>query len=208
MAAKPYSRYLYTYNNYLRFQLETFSDTAGGFSDVYKFEKVYTLDLDGELKSTEWDKPRTQKEQIERTGFLAIIKAEGWCEKYLDPFIDDYKSGVIDQMPVIIFSQWDGYVKEYFIGENGERKENRAKNQAWIDFLEKQKEKGVEIKYLHTSGHASAEMIAKVIRETAPTDEIWPMHTEHPEMFEKLDIGEYADKVVQQNENYIAGVEK
>ena len=195
MAAFPYRRYLYTYNEYFRIQLKTFSDTAGGFSDVYQFDNVHQLMLDKELKASKWKKSRTQKELMEITGFLAIIKPEDWCEKYLDPFIRDYQNGVIDQMPVIIYSMWDGYVQEYFVRENGERVENRAKNQNWIDFLKKQEEKGVEVKHLHTSGHASPQMLAEVIKAVAPTDEIWPMHTEHPEMFERLDIGEFAGRI-------------
>jgi ribonuclease J len=79
----------------------------------------------------------TKKELMEKTGFLAIIKPEEWCEKFLDPFIDDYKSGKskMDQMPVIIYSMWEGYVQEYLKDENGNRINNKAKNQAWIDFL-------------------------------------------------------------------------
>ena len=196
MAASPYRRYLYTYNEYYRTQLKTFSDTAGAFTDVYQFENVHRLDLDKELKSAKWDKSRTQKELMETTGFLAVIKPEEWCEKYIEPFVEDFRSGKISQMPVIIYSMWDGYVQEYRKDAEGNIIDNKAKNQNWIDFLKNQKEKGVEIKHLHTSGHASPHMLAEVIKAVAPTDEILPMHTEHPEMFEMLDIGEYADKVI------------
>lgn len=198
IASSPYRRYLYTYNDYYRVQLQTFSDTAGAFSDVYQFDNVYRLQLDKELRSKSWKKSMTQKELMERTGFLVIIKPEDWCEKYLDPFIDDYKSGKseMDQMPVIIYSMWDGYVREYSNDKDGNRIENKAKNQAWIDFLKQQEEKGVEIKHLHTSGHASPKMLADVIKAVAPTDEIYPMHTEHPEMFRELDIGEFVDLII------------
>ena len=91
---------------------------------------------------------------------------------------------------------WDGYVREYVTDEAGNKIDNKAKNQDWIDFLKRQECKGVEIKHLHTSGHASPQMLAKVIREVAPTDEIYPMHTEHPEMFKQLDIGNYVTKIV------------
>ncbi len=190
IAAHPYGRYLYTYNDYLATQLKTFSETAGAFSDVYQFKNVYKLEPDKELYSLKWKNSRTQKELMEITGFLAIIKPEDWCEKFIDPFIQDYKDKKIDQMPVIIYSMWDGYVREYNIGQNGERIENNAKKQKWIDFLKKQEAKGVEIRHLHTSGHASLQMLADVIKTVAPADEIRPIHTEHPEMFEMLDIGE------------------
>ncbi len=38
-------------------------------------------------------------------------------------------------------------------------------------------------------------LLCDVIKAVAPTDEIYPMHTEHPEMFEKLDIGGFASIV-------------
>ena len=201
MASNPFKRYLYTYNDYYRIQLQTFSDTAGSFSDVYQFENVHKMSLDKKLKSTKWVEPRTQKELMEQTGFIAIIKPEEWCEEYLNPFIEDFRTGKIEQMPVIIYSLWDGYVQEYLKDKNGNIIENKAKNQAWIDFLKKQEAKGVEVKHLHTSGHASPQMLADVIKVVAPTDEIYPMHTEQPEMFEKLDIGEFADKIKKFNDN-------
>lgn len=199
IAASPYRRYLYTYNEYYKAQLKTFSDTAGAFTSAYQFDNVHKLDLERELKSRQWEKSISQKELMERTGFLAIIKPEEWCEKYLDPFIEDYSAGKIEQMPVIIYSMWDGYVQEYRTDEGGNRVENKAKNQAWIDFLKKQEKKGVEIKHLHTSGHASPKMLADVINAVAPTDEILPMHTEHPEMFGKLGIAIKAKVVYETN---------
>ena len=188
MAALPYRGYLYTYNEYYRTQLKTFSDTAGAFTDVYQFENVYRLDLDRKFKSAKWDKSRTQKELMEERGFLAVIKPEEWCEKYVEPFINDFKAGVIDQMPVIIYSMWDGYVQEYSKDVDGNIIDNKAKNQNWIDFLKKQEDKGVEIKHLHTSGHATPQMLADVIKAVAPTDEILPMHTENAKGFMELSI--------------------
>ena len=48
---------------------------------------------------------------------------------------------------------------------------------------------------LHTSGHATADDIQKMILTVKPLKYILPIHTERPEMFEKLDIGEYADRI-------------
>ncbi len=197
IVAAPFRRYLYTYNEYFRVQLQTFSNTAGSFSDVYQFDNVHRLCLDKELSSHNWERTMTQKELMEKTGFLAVIKPEEWCEKYVEPFVEDYHAGKIDQMPVIIYSMWDGYVREYFEDENGSPIDNKAKNPEWIEFLKKQEYNGVEVKHLHTSGHASLQMLAGVIKAVAPTDEIYPMHTEHPELFEKLDIGEYVNKIVE-----------
>ena len=71
-----------------------------------------------------------------------------------------------------------------------DRDDNKAKNPNWIAFLNRQKKKGIEVKYLHTSGHASAKMLAEVINKVNPQEEIIPMHTEYPEEFMNLDISE------------------
>lgn len=176
-AAKSCRRYLYTYSSYLVIQLKTFSETAGNFSDVYKFKNVYKLDLDRELKKDNWRK--TQKECMEENGFLALIKPEKWCEKYIDAFINDCRDNVINEMPVLIYSMWDGYVDP----------NHKSKNQEWIDFLDKQKAKGVEVIHLHTSGHATAEMIKDMIIAVDPQEAIIPIHTECKEAFNDLDIG-------------------
>ena len=181
-AAVPYGRYLYTYNSYFEKQLRTFSETAGSFTDVYQFHNVHKLDLEKELQTDRWTK--TQKELMEYTGFLAVIKPEDRCEKYIDAFVEDYKAGIIDEMPVLIYSMWDGYVNP----------DHKAKKQEWIDFLAAQEKKGVEVKHLHTSGHATADMIKDMIIAVDPQEEIVPIHTECKEAFGDLNIGEELKK--------------
>jgi len=181
-AASPFGRYLYTYNAYLAKQLKTFSETAGNLTSVYQFHNVHKLDLEKELKTDRWTK--TQKELMEYTGFLAVIKPEEWCEKYIDVFVEDYKSGIIDEMPVLIYSMWDGYVDP----------KHKARKEKWIKFIEKQKDKGIEVKHLHTSGHATSQMIRDLIIAVDPQEEIIPIHTECKEAFADLDIGDELKK--------------
>ena len=185
----PYKRYLFTYNAYVKEQLRTFSETAGSFTSVYRFKNVYKLDLDRKLQAKSWTKSMTQKELMKRTGFLAIIKPEQWCEKYIDAFIEDYKAGVIDEMPVLIYSMWDGYVNP----------KHKARKQEWIDFLARVKGKGVEVKHLHTSGHATAKMIKNVIIAVNPQEEIVPIHTECKEAFMDLDIDDALKNRIRKN---------
>jgi ribonuclease J len=177
---KP-ARYLYTYNNYCRIQLKTFTETAGKFAGLYKFYYVDELHPeDKEVQAKEWDEPRTQKSLMEQYGFLALIKPEGWCEKFIDPFVEDYKTGIIDEMPVIIYSMWDGYINP----------EDNARNEKWIKFLNRQEERGIRVKRLHTSGHATTKMLVDVINAVNPTDAILPIHTEYPENFRELPISD------------------
>jgi len=166
--------YMYTYNYYYKKQLETFSETAGAMASVYDFDNVEVLNLNAELPSKKSGKSYTQKYLMDRFGFLALIKADESCDKYLEAFIDS------DEKPVIIYSMWDGYLNP----------ESKAFQKSWYDFIEKWKAKGVEFKQLHTSGHATAKMIEAVIKAVDPQEEIVPMHTENAGGFAKLNIGE------------------
>ncbi len=192
-ASYPFDRYMYVYSNYFEKQLALFSETAGSFSDVYKFDKVHVIDNDPNKTYSHptWDKPKTQQEVMEEYGFIAVIKPEKFCEKYIDRFVEAYKVGRIDEMPVLIYSMWDGYVQEYREDRNGKKIVNKAKNDDWIEFLKRQEKKGIEIKHLHTSGHATTEMLAKVINAIDPQDKIYPMHTECVEDFKELPIKAY-----------------
>jgi ribonuclease J len=118
-----------------------------------------------------WQGAKTQKELMEQNGFLALIKPEKFCEKYIDAFYD--------KNPVIIYSMWEGCLNP----------KHKAYKKDWDDFLKAQEAKGIEIKYLHTSGHATAKMIEDVIKAVNPQEEIIPIHTENPERFMELDIG-------------------
>lgn len=173
-ACRPYKGYMYTYSDYYVLQLKTFSETAGGFSEVYQFDNVFQLDLKKKLKIEGWTKPKSQKDLMKMCGFLAIIKADFFYEKYIDAFMD------CEDKPVIIYSMWDGYLDP----------DHKAYKKEWHDFLKAQEAKGVEIKHLHTSGHATFTMIEEVIKAMDPQEEIVPIHTENPEAFFKLNIGD------------------
>lgn len=162
----------YCYSRYLCTQLKTFSDTAGKFSDVYKFENIYPLELQKQLSSQFWDRAHSQEELMREKGFLAIIKAEDFCEKYLDAFRD--------LNPVIIYSMWNGYIDP----------ENKACNAAWYEFLGRQKAGGIDVIQLHTSGHATPEFISEVIKAIDPKEAVIPIHTEFMKGFLELDISD------------------
>ncbi len=200
MTNRRYGRYMYVYSEYFRKQLELFTKTAGSFTDVYKFEKVAKLsEIDGNPPRQKKNPPMTRREMMEQFGFLAVIKPEESCEKYIDMFIDAYRRGKIDEMPVLIYSMWEGYVQEYRTDKNGEKIVNKAKNDAWIEFLKRQEEKGVQVEYLHTSGHATTQMLADVINAVDPQDKIYPMHTECAEDFKELPIRpELKERIVSQ----------
>lgn len=169
-AARRNGMYLYIYNDYVCQQLRTFTELAGAKTDLYRFEKAYVLRPDQELHQKAWDKPRKQKDLMREHGFLAQIKSEDFCEKFINEFLD--------VKPVIVYSMWDGYLDP----------EKAAYIPQWDAFLKRQQAKGVEVKHLHTSGHATAEQLAQLIRAVNPKEAIYPIHTERAEGFGELDI--------------------
>lgn len=182
-AARANRMYLYTCSEYVCRQLQTFTELAGAKSDLYRFEKVYVLRPDQELHHKVWDKPRKQKDLMREHGFLALMKPEDFCEKYINEFLD--------VKPVIVYSMWDGYLEP----------ERSAYIPRWDAFLKRQQEKGVEVKHLHTSGHATAEQLAQLLRAVNPREAIYPIHTEYAEGLCELPIPQGLKKrVVLRNE--------
>lgn len=141
LAAYPYYRMFYVYSLYFKTQLDTFTNTAGNYSDVYRFDHI------GELYG-EMEKPlplkggkgtTTKRKMMEDFGFLAAIKPIDCHEKYIDMFLDSFKKGRTEkEKPVIIYAMWEGYLRD--------KPDNKAKKQDWIDFIKRQESKGVEVK--------------------------------------------------------------
>jgi ribonuclease J len=88
------------------------------------------------------------------------------------PSMQRYLVRMAEQLPfensVLFYSMWDGY----------------AAKDDMASFLHFMKEKGVRIVPLHTSGHADADTIEKLIEKARPC-KIIPVHTENAEWFER-----------------------
>ena len=170
-AATENKMYTYCYSDYLISQLRTFSNSAGRYSEYYKFKNVYKLDLKRKLYHSKWKTPKTQMQIMKEHGFLCIIKAE---EKY-HSIIEKFK----EQNPIVIYSLWNGYLNP----------NHPAYIKEWDEFLKPYKKTGQLVKS-HTSGHATSEMLVKIIEVVNPTKEILPMHTQDASGFELLNISE------------------
>ena len=71
---------------------------------------------------------------------------------------------------------WEGYL-------NPEHKAYNAKYKAFLDSCD-------HVRHMHTSGHATAKLIAAVINAVNPTESIYPIHTENAKELEHLNIKE------------------
>ena len=159
-------------NSYIYRQLKTFTETAGKKSRLYKFDRMWPIDFDKHLEKNGFS--GTQEEFMRKYGFVCVVKEGSKYEKWIERFND--------LNPVVIYSMWDGY----------RDKERTAYNQKLDEFCNK-----FNTISKHTSGHATANVIAKVIEAVDPKEAIIPIHTEHPEMIRELNIrDELKEKVV------------
>lgn len=168
---------MYCYSPYLYKQLKTFSNIAGKRTPKYMFEKIYTVDFNKVLSNEIWDKDKTQEEVMREYGFLCIVKVE---DKYAE-WIERFK----DKNPLVIYSLWNGYIDP----------KQDAYNEEWAAFFAPYIESG-QFRDLHTSGHATADMIASVIKAVDPQEAIIPMHTENVAGFRELDIDNHYKKLI------------
>ena len=152
-------------NSYVHMQLKTFTKTAGRRSSKYKFEKAWPISFGKQLEHKNFK--GTQEEFMRRFGFICVVKEGEAYEKWIDRFKDCN--------PVLIYSMWEGYLDP----------KKSAYNQELDDFCRKH-----NTVRKHTSGHATASTIARVITAVDPKQEIFPIHTENAEALKSLNISD------------------
>lgn len=102
------------------------------------------------------------KHEISKTSFLMCIRQS--MKNYLSKLSElvNFENGVL------FYGMWKGYMEQ-------------PELQEFLDFMHS---KGVKVHVLHTSGHADANTIEKIIEKTSP-NMIIPVHTENAEWFRK-----------------------
>ena len=135
--------------------------------NVYDFSKVYEYD------------ESIIPDMIEY-GFTMSVRPSAKFKEQLDSLM----ASLPKEETVFIYSQYKGYICP----------ENKAYNADTDKFVHSH---GWAFEYLHTSGHASREALAKVCSLVNPSAAIIPIHTEKGSDFTSLDItDELKNKVV------------
>ena len=170
-------------NYYVYEQILLYRGTAGADDPAFRFWKTYKFES---MKKYNPKLGMTQPEFMRENGFLMLIGSSPAYEKRINEFKKDD--------PALIYSMWSGYVKK---GADTYDKDLGSLYHNWP------RKRRFD---LHTSGHATADDIRKMILTVKPRQYILPIHTEHPEMFERLDIGIYADRIETIDDNGIMEV--
>ena len=163
-------------NYYVKEQIDLYIGSAGKDNTDFRFPKTYGFEPVNRVN------PKlnmTQPEFMEKNGFLMLIGTGNAYQKRMERF-EKYD-------PLLIYSMWDGYIDKEKYPDTWQE-DLGSLYHGWPE--------GRRVS-LHTSGHATAEDIEEMIRIVNPAGSIIPIHTEHPEAFQKLDIGELSSRIVQ-----------
>lgn len=121
-------------------------------------------------------RPVTEKD-LERDGFVLLARKNTHPKEYTSPF-ETLRNTYFDRGGQLIYSMWDGYL------------EPDHADPYLLDYIG-----GRNKIYLHTSGHAYVETIAKLIKAVDPKW-IVPMHTEKAEEFSSIpEFAPWSDRV-------------
>ncbi len=147
-------------NFYVKEQMNLFAEAEPEIT--WEFKKVYAFEKYGQFNPS---LEMSQAEYMEKNGFLCMIGASDSYKKYIEP----YK----DKNPLLIYSMWDGYVKD----ETADTYDVKLGN-LYKGFRRR--------KHLHTSGHAVKADLEQMIQIINPVKAILPIHTEYKENYAEL----------------------
>lgn len=152
--------------------LNIFSATAGKKTDCFKFGTVYTYE-DWNTKLKKW---------MVASGFTMFIRSSEKFHALLDKILPVLP---IEEKPILIYSMWDGYV-------------NRAdtKKEGYIQL----QKRFADIVPLHTSGHATMNVLHDICELTNPRLAILPIHKEKDTDFASIGIpSKLQEKIITEN---------
>lgn len=154
-------------------------------NDLYQKKNIEIYDFS---KAQEYDESLFP-DMIE-SGFTMLVRTSGKFKSLLDNFMRILP----DKETVFIYSQFKGYIIP----------EHEAYKADTDEFVHSHDWK---FEYLHTSGHASQETLAKVCNMVNPSAAIIPIHKEDGSDFKSLDIDDALKDKVVEHDTIVDGIE-
>ena len=115
---------------------------------------------------------------MKNKGFVMLIR----CSDKFKRFLEKILPLCTPEQSCIVYSQYHGYIDN--------RKDNTAFNPIAYDFIQQFKERGFAFREIHTSGHASAETIKKLIETVNPKQSIIGIHKDEGQTLESLGLSD------------------
>ncbi|MCD8235068.1 MAG: MBL fold metallo-hydrolase [Prevotellaceae bacterium] len=140
--------------------LDIFSATAGQKSTYFEFGTVYTYE-DRNTKLKKW---------MTDNGFTMFVRTGEKFHSLLDQIFPILPASA---QPLLIYSMWDGYIN---------RDDTKME-----DYIRLQK-RFADVTSLHTSGHATTDILCNICKEVNPRLAILPIHREKDTDFSSVGI--------------------
>lgn len=159
--------------------LEIFTKSAGEHTPLFRFDEAYDFNPTN-TKLLDW---------MEDKGFCMFVRAT-------DKFKDYYQalaSRLDPNETILIYSMWKEYIND----------NSKHAVQRYIDFVSM----FPYMEMLHTSGHASADCLAKVCNLVNPVLGIIPIHSENSASYTNLPINEHLQQIIITSSNSTGDVE-
>jgi len=128
------------------------------------------------------DGGKTQMEYMKEHGGIILLRRGAADLEKMEFFKDDN--------PLLIYSMWHGYIDKEKCPDTYEEDLGALVN-------------NFRCEELHTSGHADAPTITKMIKIINPGQGVIPIHTTNKKQFEKLDIGDIKVIFVEDEGEYV-----
>ena len=141
--------------------LTIFTDSLASVSGMWDFGDIYDF----------WTKNDKLLTWMKERGFCMLVRPTDKFSVFLDSLLPKLKP----EETVLVYSMW----KEYVNPDNPTHRK-----ESYIKFLNR----FVNVKKLHTSGHASPKCLANVCNQINPTIGIIPIHSENSEQFKYLSL--------------------
>ena len=140
--------------------LALYSETAGKKSACFDFGKIYTYS----------EKNSKLKAWMLKEGFTMFIRASASFNKLLDSIFPILP---MEEKPLLIYSMWNGYINR-----------NDTKNEEYV----KLQKHFANVVQLHTSGHATIDVLRNICKQVNPRLAILPVHKEKESDFSSIGI--------------------
>ena len=170
--AAKYNKLPMYVNSYILNQFQVYRAAGRKYgTDIYDFEGARIFPFLPNRDGADDTIARQKLDEMRRNGFVAVVSEKDYYERIMDE--------LADTKPELIYSMWEGYLDPTRAAYDRKLDEFCKKYNAFPK---------------HTSGHAYPELIEAVIKEVAPTQRIWPIHTENADEFKQLNIPEELKK--------------
>jgi ribonuclease J len=167
-------------DDYQKTTMDIISNYADKERPFYHFDQIPIYTYSPTVDKMNW--------MMENIGFIMLIRRSEKFQGYLDKILQFCKP----EQTCLVYSQYHGYIDN--------REGNTAFNPETYAFIQQFKDRGFAFREIHTSGHASAHTIKKLIETINPKQAIIGIHKDEGQTLESLGLSDELKNKIIDNE--------